>query len=120
MTLAEAMGLMDEMYQLSDMEDTVRSSGARPRTSSRSNADDVERLAGPGARQSLEQLKKLTELLEEAGFIRKNGDRYELTPRGIRKIGQRRWRTSSRSSSATRSAATRAHARPRRRPRPTS
>jgi len=31
----------------------------------------------------------MTELLEEAGLIRKDGERYELTPRGIRKIGQR-------------------------------
>ncbi len=88
LTLAEALGLMDEMNQLSDMEDTVR--GAR-------GADDldslepekVEQLAGPGARQSLDQLRKMTELLEEAGLIRKDGERYELTPRGIRKIGQR-------------------------------
>jgi len=88
MTLAEALGLMDEMNQLSDMEDTVRSARAADDLESL-NADDVERLAGPGARQSLEQLKKLTELLEEAGLIRKDGERYELTPRGIRKIGQR-------------------------------
>jgi uncharacterized protein with von Willebrand factor type A (vWA) domain len=88
MTLAEALGLMDEMNQLSDMEDTVRSARAAEDLESL-NADDVERLAGPGARQSLEQLKKLTELLEEAGLIRKDGERYELTPRGIRKIGQR-------------------------------
>src|SRR5205823_6038230 len=51
--------------------------------------DQVERLAGPGARQSLEQLQRMIELLEEAGLIRKDGERYELTPRGIRKIGQR-------------------------------
>jgi len=31
----------------------------------------------------------VTELLEDAGLIRKDGERYELTPRGIRKIGQR-------------------------------
>src|SRR5439155_107304 len=46
-------------------------------------------LAGTKARQSLEELQKMTELLEEAGLIRKDGERYELTPRGIRKIGQR-------------------------------
>jgi uncharacterized protein with von Willebrand factor type A (vWA) domain len=88
MTLAEALGLMDEMNQLSDMEDTVRSARAAEDLESL-NASDVERLAGPGARQSLEQLRKMTELLEEAGLIRKDGERYELTPRGIRKIGQR-------------------------------
>jgi uncharacterized protein with von Willebrand factor type A (vWA) domain len=87
-TLAEALGLMDEMNQLSDMEDTVRSARAAEDLEAL-NADDVEKLAGPGARQSLDQLRKMTELLEEAGLIRKDGGRYELTPRGIRKIGQR-------------------------------
>jgi uncharacterized protein with von Willebrand factor type A (vWA) domain len=51
--------------------------------------EQVERLAGTKARQSLEELQKMSELLEEAGLIRKDGERYELTPRGIRKIGQR-------------------------------
>ncbi len=88
MTLAEALGLMDEMNQLSDMEDTVRSARAAEDLSSL-DADEVARLAGPGARQSLDQLRKMTELLEEAGLIRRDGERYELTPRGIRKIGQR-------------------------------
>ena len=88
MTLAEALGLMDEMNQLSDMEDTVRSARSADDLASL-DADEVDRLAGPGARQSLEQLRKMTELLEEAGLIRKDGERYELTPRGIRKIGQR-------------------------------
>ena len=88
LTLAEALGLMDEMNQLSDLEDVVRSArdhgdltGVDP--------EQVERLAGTKARQSLEELQKLSELLEEAGLIRKDGEKYELTPRGIRKIGQR-------------------------------
>ncbi|HEV8228985.1 MAG TPA: VWA domain-containing protein [Candidatus Limnocylindria bacterium] len=88
LTLAEALGLMDQMNQLSDMEDTVRTARASDDLESL-DADQVEQLAGPGARQSLEQLRKMTELLEEAGLIRSDGERYELTPRGIRKIGQR-------------------------------
>jgi uncharacterized protein with von Willebrand factor type A (vWA) domain len=51
--------------------------------------EQVGRLAGPAARQTLEELQRMTRLLEDAGLIRKDGDRYELTPRGIRKIGQR-------------------------------
>ncbi len=88
MTLAEALGLMDEMNQLSDLEDTVR--GARDHGDLTDvDPEQVERLAGSKARQSLEELQKMSELLEEAGLIRKDGDKYELTPRGIRKIGQR-------------------------------
>ncbi len=88
LTLAEALGLMDEMNQLSDLEDVVR--GARDQGDlTAMDPEQVERLAGTKARQSLEELQKMSELLEEAGLIRKDGDRYELTPRGIRKIGQR-------------------------------
>src|SRR2546428_10895289 len=88
LTLAEALGLMDEMNQLSDMEDTVR--GARNSDDLESlDRDQVEQLAGPSAKQALDDLRRMTQLLEEAGLIRKDGDRYELTPRGIRKIGQR-------------------------------
>jgi len=88
LTLAEALGLMDEMNQLSDLEDAVR--GARDHGDlTGMDPEQVERLAGTKARQSLEELQKMSELLEEAGLIRKDGDRYELTPRGIRKIGQR-------------------------------
>ncbi|HEY8656631.1 MAG TPA: VWA domain-containing protein, partial [Candidatus Limnocylindria bacterium] len=88
LTLAEALGLMDEMNQLSDLEDVVRS--ARDQGDlTQLDPEQVERLAGTKARQSLEELQKMSELLEEAGLIRKDGERYELTPRGIRKIGQR-------------------------------
>ena len=87
-SLAEALGLMDEMNQLSDMEDVVRNA-RESQDLDALDADQVERLAGAGARQSLEQLQHMTALLEEAGLIRKDGERYVLTPRGIRKIGQR-------------------------------
>src|SRR5256712_6662497 len=79
---------MDEMNQVSDMEDVVRSA-RNANDLADIDRDQVERLAGQSARQSLDELRRMTELLEEAGLIRKDGDRYELTPRGIRKIGQR-------------------------------
>ena len=88
LTLAEALGLMDQMNQLSDMEDIVRTARNSEDLASL-DRDQVERLAGPSARQSLDELRHMTELLEEAGLIRKDGERYELTPRGIRRIGQR-------------------------------
>ena len=88
LTLVEALGLMDEMNQLSDLEDVVRSARDHGDLTGL-DPEQVERLAGQRARQSLEELQRMSELLEEAGLIRKDGERYELTPRGIRKIGQR-------------------------------
>ncbi len=87
-SLMEALELMRQMNELSDLEESVR--GARgPGDVTDIDPEQVERLAGPGARRSLEDIQKMTQLLEEAGLIRKDGLRYELTPRGIRKIGQR-------------------------------
>ncbi|MBA3374978.1 MAG: VWA domain-containing protein [Actinobacteria bacterium] len=88
MSLTEALGLMDEMNRLAELEDLVASARDQDDVNG-IDPDQVGRLAGPAARQSLEEIQRLTQLLEEAGLIRKDGPRYELTPRGIRKIGQR-------------------------------
>ncbi len=53
------------------------------------DSDLVKDLLGEEAYNQLEQLKRLGDMLEEAGYIRKMGSRYELTPRGMRKIGQK-------------------------------
>src|SRR3981081_3053632 len=66
LTLAEALGLMDEMNQLSDLEDVVRS--ARDQGDlTQLDPEQIERLAGRKAHQSLEELEKMHILLEEAG-----------------------------------------------------
>jgi uncharacterized protein with von Willebrand factor type A (vWA) domain len=87
-SLMEALDLMRQMNELSDLEESVRSA-RDPGDLTGMDPAEVERLAGPGARRALEDIQKMTQLLEEAGLIRKDGPRYELTPRGIRKIGQR-------------------------------
>lgn len=88
LSLSEALGMMDELNQLSELEDLVASARDQSDVSA-IDPEQVGRLAGPAARQSLEEIQRLSRLLEEAGLIRKDGPRYELTPRGIRKIGQR-------------------------------
>src|SRR2546428_4595879 len=79
LTLAEALGLMDQMNQLSDMEDIVRTARSSEDLASL-DRDQVERLAGPSARQSLDELRHMTELLEEAGLIRKTANPNRLSP----------------------------------------
>src|SRR5207237_9250038 len=43
---------------------------------------------GDDGARSLERLAELAKMLEEAGLIEQKEGRYELTPRGMRKIGQ--------------------------------
>jgi uncharacterized protein with von Willebrand factor type A (vWA) domain len=45
-------------------------------------------MLGDEAHQTLEQLRQFLEILEEAGYIRRRGHTWELTPRGVRRIGQ--------------------------------
>ena len=87
-TLQEAMRLMGDMNSIDGLEreliQAVRSNDA-----SEVDSDEIDRLLGEEARQMIEQLKQLTRMLEEAGLIRRHGDGWELTPRAIRKVGER-------------------------------
>jgi uncharacterized protein with von Willebrand factor type A (vWA) domain len=86
--LQAAMELMRQMQSIDELERQLE------RTQYGGEIDDIdadklEELLGPEARDTLEELKKFLEILEEAGYIRKKGSGWELTPRGTRKIGQR-------------------------------
>jgi len=87
-TLQEAMRLMGEMNSLDELERELIQA-ARSNDASRIDSDEVDRLLGEEARHMIEEMKRLTEALEEAGLIRKNGKEWELTPRAMRKVGER-------------------------------
>ena len=50
--------------------------------------EQVRDLIGDDAVRDLDALDDLARRLEEAGYLTRDGDHLELTPRGIRKIGQ--------------------------------
>ena len=50
---------------------------------------DVHDLLGPDAARDLDALEDLADRLERAGYLERDGDRLELTPRGHRRIGQK-------------------------------
>ncbi|MCY3569596.1 MAG: hypothetical protein OXH38_13285 [Chloroflexi bacterium] len=86
--LQAAMSLMGDMQQLDELERALE------RVQYGGNIDDIdpdqlEELMGEEAREILEQLKQLLELLEEAGYLEKKGNAWELTPRGNRRIGEK-------------------------------
>ena len=83
-----AMQLMRDMQQLDELErslERVQYGGDIDNI----DPDQLEELMGEDAREILEQLKQLMELLEEAGYLEKKGNSYELTPRGNRRIGEK-------------------------------
>jgi uncharacterized protein with von Willebrand factor type A (vWA) domain len=51
--------------------------------------EEVRDLLGDDAARELEALDDLARRLEEAGYLTRDGERLELTPRGSRRIGQK-------------------------------
>ena len=87
-TLKEAMRLMGDMHGLEDLEQELLEA-ARNGDAGNLNADKIEHLLGDEARRLAEELQEFAKLLEDAGLIRRKGKEWELTPRALRKIGER-------------------------------
>ena len=85
LSMGEAMGLMERLQQMDRLESQLERGSFRPEDVDRSLA---EQLLGNEARQSLDQLRRVTDVLEKAGYVERKGRRMELTPRGMRRIGQ--------------------------------
>ena len=86
--LNEAMRLMDRMQDMDELESQLE------RTQYGGDIDEIDEeklreLLGEEAVETLDQLRQFLEILEEAGYMRRRGGTWELTPRGTRKIGQK-------------------------------
>jgi uncharacterized protein with von Willebrand factor type A (vWA) domain len=86
MDMQQAMQAMAEMGQLNDMEAMMRQA-ASPAQLSEVDVDKVRDLLGDSAAKSLQKLAEMTKVLEEAGLINNKEGRLEVTPRGLRAIG---------------------------------
>src|SRR5579883_886458 len=84
----EAMRMMSRLQQMEGLEDQFQEA-RRMDDLEAIDSQKVKDLLGDEEYQSVEQLKELMRTLEEAGYIQKRGNRWELTARGIRKIGQK-------------------------------
>ena len=86
--LSKAMQLMERMQDMDEIERQLE------RTQYGGDIDEIDaeklqEMLGDEARETLDQLKQFLEVLEEAGYIRRRGNNWELTPRGTRKMGQK-------------------------------
>lgn len=86
--LLEALHLMDRLEGLDELQRQLE------RIQYGGNLDDIDEdklreLLGEEAYETFRQLKQFLEVLEEAGYIRRKEATWELTPRAIRKIGQK-------------------------------
>ncbi|HAS09707.1 MAG TPA: hypothetical protein DCS55_04185 [Acidimicrobiaceae bacterium] len=86
MGFAEAAQMMAELGDLDQLENLLQSA-TQPGALAEADLDRARELLGDDAARSLEQLSKLAKQLEEAGLIQNKEGRLELTPRGLRRIG---------------------------------
>lgn len=87
MGFADAMQTMQELGDLDQLENLLRNA-SNPASLAEADMDKVRDLLGDDAAKSLDRLSQLAKQLEEAGLIEQKEGRLELTPRGLRKIGQ--------------------------------
>ncbi len=84
----EALKLMETLQQMGKLEAQLKDS----QHSHSLDAVDkrlVRELMGDETAEELERIRNMTRILEEAGYIHQKYGKYELTPRGMRKIGQK-------------------------------
>lgn len=85
--LSQMAGLLDTMDDLDQLENLLRSA-TQPGQLAEVDLERARELLGDDAAHSLERLAELAKLLEQAGLIEQREGRYELTPKGVRKIGE--------------------------------
>ncbi len=88
LSLAEAMNLMGVLRDMDALERQLQEA----RRTGEVDGVDLEQLrdlVGNEEAQALEQLQALLKQLEDEGYVRRHGNRLELTSRGVRRIGQK-------------------------------
>ena len=88
LSYSEAMRLMEELQKMDRLQDQL-SQAQRSFTLDGIDEDLLKELMGDRASDELENLRHIAKILEEAGYIQRKNGRWELTPRGIRRIGQK-------------------------------
>ncbi len=90
----EGLGLgeaMDSLERLADLEQLERALGQDYPGASLEDIDEesIRSTLGEGAGRDLARLRRIEQALQRAGVLTRSGGRLELTPRGVRKLGER-------------------------------
>jgi uncharacterized protein with von Willebrand factor type A (vWA) domain len=86
--LQESLQAIEKLADLDDLECTLKMDG--PNSSLEDvDVDKLRRALGDDAAQDLQRMKQVERALEEAGIMVRRGGKLEMTPRGVRKLGER-------------------------------
>jgi len=79
---------MERLQSIEDLEHALRE-GYQGSQLSAQQAQQLQELLGPDARQAADQMSELAAQLERKGYVQRGRRGMELTPRGMRRIGQK-------------------------------
>ncbi len=88
LSLDEAMRMMDRLQDYDQLESELRD--VRDWNDlAHLDEDKLRDLLGEEEQEQMAQLQQLTKMLDDAGYARKTNRGWELTPQGVRKIGEK-------------------------------
>jgi len=85
--MMSASQVMQDLGDLDDLENLLRNA-SNPGALAEVDIERARELLGDDAAQSLENMARVARMLEEAGLIENREGKLELTPRGLRRLGQ--------------------------------
>ena len=87
LNMADANQMLQELGDIDQLENLLKGA-ANPGALAEVDLDRARELLGDDAARSLEQMAELSRRLEESGLVENKEGKLELTPRGIRQLGQ--------------------------------
>lgn len=88
LTLDQAMEMMGQLQQMDMMERSLQQAG-RSGDLDGIDTEQLGEMIGDDSKQAVDQLQEIARALEELGYIRKNGDKWELTPKAVRRLADK-------------------------------
>ncbi len=86
--LGQAADVAEQVASIERAEGVLQSASS-PASLGEIDLEEVGRLVGEDVKRSMERLARLAKELEDAGYIEHRAGRTELTPKGVRRLGQR-------------------------------
>ena len=83
----QGMDLMHAMIAIDDLENKIHET-VKTGNIELLDTVEIEKILGKDARSNIEEVQRMVGALQEAGFLQKNRDRYELGPLAVRQIAQ--------------------------------
>jgi uncharacterized protein with von Willebrand factor type A (vWA) domain len=88
MGFGEAMRSMQELGDLDQLDNLLRNASS-PSALAEADLERVSELLGEDVAKSLQRMSEITKKLKDAGLIDQTEGKLEMTPRGLRKIGEK-------------------------------